>query len=159
MKKSYVALIVLLALSGLFLAFLRPVQVGGDTFFMVVYGGSMSPAINLGDIAVVKHSDDIGVDDVITFYDGGNSVTHRVVEVLPYGFLTKGDANNHTDIKPVYSNNVIGKVSFVLPYIGYVIHYAKSFWGLVFFIWIPGGALIAMFVKKLIKSIGSQEAS
>lgn len=160
MKKSHVIEIaIILTLAGLFLAYLRPVQIGGDTLFMVVYGGSMQPEINGGDLAIVKNVDprEIVVGEVITFYTDGKFVTHRVVDVLPNGFVTKGDANNAPDIDPVYSNNVIGKVVFVVPYFGYVIHYAGTFWGLVTLVWIPAAALIALEIKNILKTESENE--
>jgi signal peptidase len=156
MKRSHIAgVIVLLALAGLFLVFLRPAQLGGDTYFMVAYGGSMQPAINIGDIAIIKRVDpsQIHVGDMLTFHQSRQIVTHRVVEVLPNGdFITKGDANNAPDTEPVPKSNVIGKVVFIVRYVGYVLYYAGTFWGLVFLVWIPAIALIVMEVRSILKA-------
>ena len=157
MKKSYVALIVSLALLGLFLAFLRPVQLSGNTLLMSIDDGeSMTPAINVGDIIIMKVDADIEVGDVITFHEGSYFVTHRVIGLSPNGFITKGDANNDIDINPVYSKDIVGKVVLVVPYIGYIVHFARSFWGPVLLIYVPTGILIAISVVKLIKSIPSK---
>ena len=153
MKRSNIIQItIILAIAGLFLGFLRPVQFGGDTFYMVVYGGSMQPAIKVGDLAIVKNMDswEIAMGDIITFYMEGKFVTHRVIEVLPNGFVTQGDANNAPDMEPVYSSDMIGKVIFVVPYVGYVMHFACTFWGLVFLVWVPAVGLIAMEFRKVI---------
>lgn len=160
MKRSHIIEItIILAAAGLFLAFLRPVQFGGDTIFMVVYGGSMQPTIKVGDLAIAKNTDPwkIAMGDVITFYMEGKLVTHRVVEIMPNGFMTQGDANNAPDMDPVYSSELIGKVVFVIPYAGYVMHYAGTFWGLVFLVWVPAVALIGMEAKKIIDSMRSSE--
>jgi signal peptidase len=156
MKRIHIIqLIVVSVLAGLFLVFLRPAQLGGDTYFMVAYGGSMQPAINVGDIAIIKRTDPshIRVGDMLTFHQSRQVVTHRVVEVLPNGdFVTKGDANNAPDMEPVPMSHVIGKAVFIVPYVGYVLHYAGTFWGLVFLVWIPAIALIVMEVRKILKT-------
>lgn len=154
MKRLHIEVIVILALAGSILAFMRPVQVGGDTLFMVVYGGSMTPAIKVGDLVIVKEVDPslIGEGEIITFQKEGKIVTHRVFDVLPDGFVTKGDANNAPDIGPVYNVDVVGKVVFVVPYVGYVMHYAGTFWGLVFLVWIPATALVAIEIRNIART-------
>lgn len=156
MKRLHIIqVIIVLALAGLFLVFLRPAQLWGDTYFMVAYGGSMQPAINVGDIAIIKRTDpsQIHVGDMLTFHQSRQIVTHRVVEVLPNGdFITKGDANNAPDLEPVPKSHVIGKAIFIVPYVGYVLHYAGTFWGLMFLVWIPACVLIIMEVRKILKA-------
>ena len=51
-------------------------------------------------------------------------VIHRIVETAndEYGnklFVTKGDHNNAKDLDKVGFDQINGKVSFVIPYIGY----------------------------------------
>ena len=156
MKKLHIAgIIVVLALAVLFLVFLRPAELGGDTYFMVAHGGSMRPAINVGDLAVIKrvNPSQIHVGDMLTFHRRRQVVTHRVIEVLSNGdFITKGDANDAPDTEPVPKSDVIGKAIFIVPYVGYVVHYAGTFWGLVFLVWIPAAALIAMEVRSILKA-------
>lgn len=152
MKRIHIKAIMILALVVAFLAFLRPIQIGGDTLFMAVYGGSMHPSIKVGDLAIVKRSDLIVEGDIITFNAVGKIVTHRVVDVLPEGFVTKGDANKAPDARPVRLDDLIGKVVFVVPYAGYVVHYAGTFWGLVLLVWIPTAALIAMEIKNIMRA-------
>ena len=156
MKRSHIIQVILvLTLLSLFLIFLRPAELGGDTYFMVAYGGSMQPAINVGDMAIVKRVDpsQIHVGDMLIFHQSRQVVTHRVVEVLPNGdFVTKGDANNAPDMEPVPRSHIIGKAVFIVPYVGYVLHYAGTFWGLVFLVWIPAIALIGMEVRKILKT-------
>ena len=156
MKKLHIAgIIVVLALAVLFLVFLRPAELGGDTYFMVAHGGSMRPAINVGDLAVIKrvNPSQIHVGDMLTFHRRRQVVTHRVIEVLFNGdFITKGDANDAPDTESVPKSDVIGKAIFIVPYVGYVVHYASTFWGLVFLVWIPAAALIAMEVRSILKA-------
>lgn len=100
-----------------------------DSIFKVVgfrtysiLSGSMEPEINTGDLAIVRSakSDDIKVGDIITFKYDGKVVTHRVVEKNEEGFITKGDNNNASDNEIVRGEDLIGKVLFHMPLLGYV---------------------------------------
>ena len=41
-------------------------------------------------------------------------------------FITKGDANKTEDPVPAEASQIIGRVVFHLPYLGYVIHFLKA---------------------------------
>ena len=96
---------------------------------IAVLSGSMSPTFNRGDAVIVKKLNDeektnLKKGDIIEFASGSKYVVHRIAEVTNdrYGnriFITKGDANNANDAGQVEYENIIGKVSFVVPYIGY----------------------------------------
>ena len=85
---------------------------------------SMTPSISPGDIVVVKKCDFdlLQTGDVITFVknEQGEIASHRIVSIDTEENLvrTKGDANKYEDINPVYAENIIGKVSFKIPFIG-----------------------------------------
>jgi signal peptidase I len=116
-------------------------------------GGSMSPAINLGDMIITSgvNPADIKVSDVITFKDpqGKSVITHRVQEITPTGFVMKGDANNNVDTNEVKAEQIIGRVQFSVPFAGYLFHYAKSFYGFLVLVIIPGTIIIVGEVKKI----------
>ena len=84
-----------------------------------VVSGSMAPTINIKDFIIVKNSDDIKVGDVVTYRDGKNFITHRVVEIKGDILYTKGDANNSDDHK-IYVSSLIGKVILVIPKLGII---------------------------------------
>ena len=96
---------------------------------IAVLSGSMSPTFNRGDAVVInklntREKDELKKGDIIQFVSGTKYVVHRIVEITndEYGnklFVTKGDHNNTRDAEKVSMENVIGKVSFVVPYIGY----------------------------------------
>ena len=96
---------------------------------VAVLSGSMSPTFNRGDAVVVKKLKDqeklsLKEKDVIQFVSGNKYVIHRIVGVDndEYGnklFITKGDHNNGIDSDKVSLDQVIGKASFTIPYIGY----------------------------------------
>lgn len=84
----------------------------GYTLFKV-NTGSMLPTIQIGDIIIVKLTDNIQKDDIITYYEDNKFITHRVIEFVEDEVITKGD-NNNTQDKPISKNNIIGKVSLII---------------------------------------------
>lgn len=104
----------------------------------VVDSGSMEPAIPINSLIIVRRVDPLNImeGDVITFSIGLEkiSVTHRVVEVVGHNqrFVTKGDANNLEDNSLVKGEEVIGKVVFRIPLLGYALRFLSSTPGIVF---------------------------
>lgn len=49
-------------------------------------------------------------------------VTHRInsIHEKNNSFITKGDANNTVDGTPVPYQNIVGKVKFTVPFLGYI---------------------------------------
>ena len=88
----------------------------GYTIFEVE-SASMSPSINIDDIILVKLDAEAKKGDVITYIQGNDFITHRIVEVLDDKLVTKGDFNNSED-KIVSKDMVLGKVVKVLPKLG-----------------------------------------
>lgn len=107
------------------------VRVVGFTPYAVL-SGSMEPAYRVGDLVYVAHSDPqtIQMGDTIAFVSDSalQTITHRVAEVHADGnsFTTKGDANDSVDGAPVAAENVLGKVVFSLPKLGYVSAFLTS---------------------------------
>lgn len=77
-------------------------------------------------IFIVKSSE-YEVGDIITF-DTGSSVptTHRIIGLDGDRFITKGDSNNTEDSQSVAKEQIIGKVFFTIPGVGYVINFMKT---------------------------------
>lgn len=108
--------------------------------YYTVLTESMSPKYNVGDVVFVhiENSDNINIGDVITFNPSSNSdayLTHRVTEkitdYLGTGvtcFKTKGDANDSEDSFLIDETRVIGKVTAVIPKIGYIIRFVRLKW-------------------------------
>ncbi len=125
----------------------------------VVLSGSMNPAFNTGSLVFVKPTEptEIVEGDIITFSsssDANRLTTHRVVGLNwdnGLSFITRGDANNVNDPSPVPSENVVGRVTGSVPYIGYLFGYAQTRQGLILLIFIPGLFLIIMELRRLFK--------
>ena len=88
----------------------------GYSVFDVVTG-SMSGTIEIDDYVVVKRTNDIELNDIITFKYGDVLITHRVVQIAGDKLITKGDVNNSEDYA-ITMDKVIGKVVKVLPRAG-----------------------------------------
>ncbi len=84
-----------------------------------VQTGSMADAINIGDWIIVKLTDNIKLDDIVTYESNGNYITHRVKEIHGNTYITKGDANGSKD-DPISGDAIIGKVTKVLPRFGII---------------------------------------
>lgn len=129
----------------------------GNFKVMAVRSGSMEPTIKRGGIVVVKPVNDYKIGDVITFQLGKNKepITHRIYDIKVNGgefrYITKGDANDSYDPGEIAKKDIIGKVLFSVPLLGYVIYFAKQPFGFAIFIIIPAVILIFDQVKKILK--------
>ena len=74
-----------------------------------VQTGSMHGAIEVGDWIIVKGTKDVKIGDIITYKQGNDFITHRVMESYKGTYVTKGDANPRKD-DPIDQSQVIGKV-------------------------------------------------
>ena len=91
----------------------------GYTFFEVA-SGSMSDAINVLDLVVIKlDNEDLKIGDVVTYKNGKDFITHRINKINDEKIITKGDANNDVD-KPIIKEDIIGKVVFIVPSFGII---------------------------------------
>jgi len=112
--------------------------------YFTVLSPSMQDEIPQGSFILVKQTNpkDLMPGDNITFMDGAyTSVTHKIVEIYENydssgvrGFQTKGVNNPNPDNGVVYEANIIGKVVFVLPYVGAALLYLSENVFLVFII-------------------------
>lgn len=111
-----------------------------------IKSNSMSPTINTGGLIVVKKSPEYDVGDIISYYikiDGKEEiVTHRIFRLGGNVYLTKGDANQAIDEQKVVPRLVIGKVILIVPYLGYLIGFAKTKIGLWLLIILPALCII-----------------
>ena len=148
---AYLCVALLLALIAT-LAVALPAVFGNKT--MVVYSGSMSPAIEVGDAVSIHHVDPatLSVGNVVTFKNpsGTGMITHRIVSLHTIKdtlyLRTKGDANQTPDPDLTPADAVYGKVRFTLPGIGYLLDFAAGAIGKVILIGLP---LLVLVVKEV----------
>jgi len=99
----------------------------------MVASGSMRPIMDVGDVAIVGKvpADIVKEGDIIQFRKGKVNIMHRVVEIQEREdakfFTTKGDANEDPDTDPVIPEQVIGRVMFNIPRIGWAAIVVKGF--------------------------------
>lgn len=103
---------------------------------IIISGGSMSPLIRAGDVVLL---DDTSPPDgemfaagtVITFErtDGdaaGALVTHRVTGLEDGNYLTRGDANDGNDPRPVAPDQIVGAGRWLVPVVGLPLHWGRT---------------------------------
>lgn len=126
-----------------------------------IVSGSMEPTIKVYDVIIntkVDSKKDIKINDVITFTStnattAGMTITHRVIGIKELDdkslcYVTRGDNNTSEDPSCVASNNVIGKVSAVIPQLGRIQFFLASKFGWLCLIVLPALYII---IKDLIK--------
>ena len=120
----------------------------------VVQSGSMEPAIKTGAILLTKSASTYSAGDVITFSVNGNTdklITHRIVEETQEGFVTKGDANEENDSWVVKDEEIIGKMAFNAPFVGYLANFVRTPKGFVALVVIPASIIIYEELKNIFK--------
>ena len=113
-----------------------------------------------GGIVIITPSDSYAVGDVITFGKDTKTqipTTHRIVAIDGQGaqrmFSTKGDANEEADPTPTRLPDVDGKVLFTVPYLGYILDFAKKPLGFVLLVGVPAVLIILDEIGKIIREI------
>lgn len=95
---------------------------------------SMVPAIQTGSLLVNTKQVQYGVGDIITFASENGVlppfITHRIVAKRGDFFVTKGDANEAIDSGLVAPERIVGKVTRIVPIVGYVLTFPKQGFGL-----------------------------
>lgn len=111
-----------------------------------VLTGSMEPAIAAGDVVIDERiaPGEAELGDVVTFRDPEDQsrlITHRVVAIRRAGshlwFRTRGDANNTTERWRVTADGELGRVAYVVPWVGHAAVLARTPLGLFLFLLIP----------------------
>ena len=119
---GYVFAVILLLFSAL--------SFSGNFKARIVLTGSMAPAINTGDVILtvpITRREPV-VGDVVTYQAkrfNGDSVavfSHRITGGdIKNGFIVKGDSNKSPDSQKPKSEDILGVVIFVIPYIGHLL--------------------------------------
>ena len=151
--------IVLVAIVVLIAVLLMGAKVIGLKTYSVI-SPSMQPAYNVGDLVYVKGYDiedipeNVKVGDAITFVLDENLTvaTHRVVaiDLESSHFTTKGDANDTPDANPVHFKNLVGKVVFKIPLLGYVADWVQNPPGTYIAVTIGAVLLLLVFLPDMI---------
>lgn len=141
-----------------------------------ITSGSMEPAIKTGSLIYVTKfkPEDLKKGDIITFYitDANKNkvvVTHRIYDLkqeitynaakgnkskkpsLDIVIKTKGDANSNVDGEAIRLGQVLGKYSYAVPYLGFIVSFSRTPGGFALLIIIPAVILILLEVISVIQ--------
>lgn len=132
----------------------------------IVKSGSMEPSIPTGSVIFTGSVSDystLSKGDVITFEDGKKFTTHRIYTIENHSsslwFVTKGDANQNLDSRPVKQEEIVGKVILVIPYLGLLLEKLGSDVGIAFLIITPGLIIFLLELGNIISNIRSNNSS
>ena len=118
----------------------------------VIYGGSMGSALPAGSIGITEtvDSETLKVGDVVAIKRPGRvlPVLHRIANMDTSGgttvYTTQGDKNGSPDPEPVTLEGSGDRVVFAIPYLGYLVHFARGAIGRVLLILIPSLLLLGL---------------
>lgn len=93
---------------------------------VAVYGSSMQPTIQPGDLILVDRRAAPTLDSVVTYTDDSRWITHRVMGITADGSLVlRGDANGWDD-PPVRPDRAVGVTRLVVPAVGMPVLWARN---------------------------------
>ena len=107
---------------------------------VVVLTDSMEPMISPFSLVIVSPESDIRIGDVVLYEvelsKKKYKVLHRVIDIKEKKgqivYITKGDNRRYADAWYVSRDNVIGKLLFSVPYVGYVSYYGVHLLSLIY---------------------------
>lgn len=116
---SLAGLLGLLALA-LAWAYLAPAQLAGGTAYAIVDGSSMEPALERGDLVLLRRRASYAIGDVVGYRSEelGQIVLHRIVGRDGDRYLLKGDANGFRDSERPTADQVVGELWVTVPALG-----------------------------------------
>lgn len=135
---------------------------------LAVVSGSMEPAINTGDVIIVKPvaaEQEVRDGDIVTFRVQDKPdmmVTHRVVGTVkvngtPVAYVTKGDANLDRDLSTIARDQIVGTFRWRILYFGYLSAFLRKPIGIVFVVILPGLVLVGLEFRKMWQILSEAE--
>jgi len=94
--------------------------------FLVVTSGSMEPVLTPGDLIIVQAQSEYRAGEIVTYPADGFLVTHRIKAIVDENLILQGDANNAADPHPVPSEQILGKVVLIVPWLGHAALFLKT---------------------------------
>ena len=132
----------------------------GKLEIKIVQSGSMEPTIKTGGLVVIKPESIYKEGDIITFGKDTKKdipTTHRIIAIKAESgvviYTVKGDANNSPDPTEVRQSEIIGKVIFSVPYLGYIMDFAKKPLGFALLIGLPALYIAYDEVAKIVREL------
>ena len=120
-----------------------PVPSFFGTASLIVVSDSMSGTIEKGDLIIIKKCDEYKIGDIVTFVNDGDPmvITHRIIYKDGEKYYTRGDANTSSDRVYVLEENIYGKVTGKIPYVGLFFTWLTAEFGWLYLL--AGAAILA----------------
>jgi len=86
-----------------------------------VVSESMEPVLHRGDLLLVVNPEEPKINDIVIYkrLDTGMIIVHRIVGMENDEYIIKGDNNKFPDSPNVKREQILGKVVFAVPLLGY----------------------------------------
>ena len=117
--------LVFVVVAAAWVAFFRPVGLGGPASYVTVSGESMEPTMYEGDFVITREQDDYQVGDVLVYrieqgeVGAGGLVIHRITGgSMEEGFVTQGDNRDKPDLWYPTGHEIVGEVWIDMPKVG-----------------------------------------
>ena len=108
---------------------LLPLQIGGQTSYVIVNGDSMEPMLHKGDLVLLREQPLYEVGDVVTYnHPSVGPVIHRIVARDLDRYVLQGDNNDWLDPYQPFSSELGGKFWFMLPGAGKILVMVRKPW-------------------------------
>lgn len=107
---------------------------GTDSPIAAITSGSMWPALKKGDLVLVKavQKEELQVKDIVVYKNQKGFTIHRIIDMNGEKIITKGDANNISDVAITYKD-IVGKTlswssgnPIRIPKMGYISIWVNS---------------------------------
>lgn len=126
-----------------------------------VRSGSMSPVIKRGALVIGQpvKPENVAANDIIIFRPAsgdGNLIVHRVIKIennSALRFITKGDTSAISDPYPVPAANVVARVIFHPPLLGFIAIFFSTPVGFVVAIVLPGATLVIVLGHSILSEV------
>ena len=159
MKKLYLCLIIFDLFMGLIIWLPH-----FDLFNIRIFidnTSSMMPTIKPGSVVIIQKTGTYQKGDIVTFDSDPISTTHRIFKIVNRDgkdfFITKGDNNNAFDNDQTPAENIIGKVIFIIPFLGILLTFLKTQLGISLLIFLPTLIIISIEFRKILLLKSSQK--
>ena len=132
------------------------VHISPDYNMHIVTSESMKPAVNMGDMIVTSPIDgplsgEVRPGAIVTYERNKALVTHRVLSKDGDTLITKGDAVEDPDPRPVNVSQVRGIYLFKIPYVGYLFSFIRTRLGWFLMIFAPATLLEAFLIRDIVR--------
>ena len=81
------------------------------------------------------------------------TITHRIIEKKEENgqilFITKGDANDSADVGGIRKEEIIGKMTVKIPFLGYLVAFVRTTQGFILLVIVPAVIVIYSEMQKI----------